>query len=407
MEPSTVIQGATSRLYPTKAQAEKIEQWSGACRFVWNRLLERQEKSYKTEGKFLWRADLQKAVVDIKHTEGFEWLNEVPAHSLLQVCANMDKAFRRFVAARKEGRKCGFPKTKKKFVREAGVYCVNQTTAYLGNNRVKLPKLGVVKCRGWRENDGKLLGGTITRRSGGGWLLSVQHVSPAPKYVEPVVEMIGVDLGIKNLATVYDGCSISTIANKRPLKGAMRALRRSHRAMSRRKKGGANRKKAAIKLATIHRKVSDIRKDAIHQLTHALTAKAEVIKVEDLNVKGLQRGIHSRAISDVGMGAVLRQITYKAAWRRRTVVCVDRFFPSSQTCSGCGTIHKEMKKMLPMLKCKCGTVLDRDSNAAINLFWYGEERRNRTVHRATPTETGDQADILPVPVVEVGMPTLV
>jgi len=214
--------------------------------------------------------------------------------------------------------------------------------------------------------------------------------------------MIGVDLGIKHLATVYDGSSITTVDNRRPLRGALRALRRSQRALSRRKKGGANRKKAAVKVATIYRKVSSIRKDAIHQLTHALTAKASVIKVEDLSVKGMQRGIHSRAIADVGLGMFLNQIAYKAGWRGRDVVKVDRFFPSSQTCSGCGEIHKEMKKMLPMLRCGCGVTLDRDSNAAINLFWYGEERRNRVSRHATPTETGDQG-FAPVPVAEVGM----
>lgn len=406
METSTVIQGATSRLYPTAAQAEKLEQWSGACRFLWNRLLARQNALYASEGKFLWRADLQKAAIEIKNTEGLEWLKDVPAHALLKVCANMDKAFRKFITERKAGRKVGFPKPKKKFVREAGVYCVNQTTSYLGNNRVKLPKLGAVKCRGWRETDGRLIGGTVTRRTGGGWLLSVQHEVSAPEYTPPTIDMVGVDLGIKNLATIYDGCSVLTIGNKRPLKGALRALRRSQRAVSRRNKGGKNRKKAAVRVATINRKVANIRKDSIHQFTHALTTKAGVIKVEDLNVKGMQRGDYSRALADVGMGSVLRQIAYKGDWRGRDVVKVDRFYPSSQVCSGCGTLHKEMKTMLPTLRCKCGTTLDRDSNAAINLFWYGEERRNRRVHPATPTETGDQAAVLPVPVVEVGMPTL-
>ena len=390
------------RLYPTEAQGEKLEQWSGACRFLWNRLLDRQKAFYAAEGKFLWRAELHAVAMEIKNTEGLEWLKEVPAHALLQVSANMDKAFRKFVADRKAGRKAGFPKAKKKFVREAGVYCVNQGTSYLGGNRVKLPKLGVTKCRGWRELDGKLMGGTVTRRTGGGWMLSVQVETACPEYVAPAVEMIGVDVGIKALATVYDGASISTFNNRRPLRGALKALRRSQRAQSRRKKGGANRKKAAQKVAAIHRKVADIRKDAIHQLTHALTSKAHVIKVEDLNVKGLQRGIHSRAMADVGLGAFLGQIAYKADWRGRELVKVDRFFPSSQTCSGCGEIHKEMKKMLPMLKCDCGTTLDRDSNAAINLFWYGEERRNRRVHPATPTEIGDHG-FAQVPVAEVGM----
>lgn len=385
-----IIRGFTARLYPTREQADRLNRWVGSLRFVWNKLLAEQQAEYATAGKFLWRQQLQARVIAMKREPETEWLADLPAHALLQVAADMDGALRRMVKGRKSGLKVGFPRFKKKLVNEAGIYCVNQRTAASEDFRsVALPKLGPVKARGWRRLGGRLLGARVWRDAGDRWMLSAQVECQRPAFVEPAVPMASVDLGIKALATIYDGQSIVTVHSRRPLKKMLRRLRRMERCKSRRRKDSARRRAQCQRIGVLHRKIRLQRTDAIHQITHQLTAKAGVLKVEDLNVSAMQRGRHSRQIADVGFGQFLRAIAYKCDWRGRELVKVDRWFPSSQACSGCGQLHRKMRLGLPTLHCDCGLILDRDANAAINLFWYGEERRNRGSRPSTGAESGD------------------
>lgn len=397
----SIIRGFTARLYPSSQQQERLDRWVGSLRFVWNRLLAEQQVEYAATGKFLWRAELQARVVEMKRQPETNWLSDLPAHALLHLAASMDSAFRRMISARKTGRAVGFPRFKKKFVNEPSIYCVNQRTTLSECGRsIAIPKLGATKVRGWRNLDGRLIGARVWRDAGNRWMISAQVECRRPAFVEPVMAVIGVDLGIKALATVYDGQSLVTVHNRRPLKKMLRRLRRMERCKSRRHKGSARRRAQARRIGCLHRKIRFQRADAIHQITHLLTAKAGVLKVEDLNVCAMQRGRHSRQIADVGFGQFLHAIAYKADWRGRELVKVDRWFPSSQVCSGCGQLHREMKRGLPTLRCDCGITLARDANAAINLFWYGEERRNRGSRPSTRAETGDHG-LAQMPVVEV------
>ena len=142
---------------------------------------------------------------------------------------------------------------------------------------------------------------------------------------------------------------------------------RLSRSLSRKKKGSSNRAKAKTKLAKLHKRIADIRGDALHKLTHRLATEFDTIAIEDLNVKGMVRNSHlARSVSDAGFGEFRRQLEYKAAMTGASVFIVDRFYPSSKTCSTCGEIH-DLKLSNRVMVCGCGNVMDRDLNAAINL----------------------------------------
>jgi putative transposase len=204
----------------------------------------------------------------------------------------------------------------------------------------------------------------------GHWYVSVQveQERAVPTNIGPIV---GVDLGVKTLATLSDG---TQIPNPRHLTRRLKKITRFHRMASRRKKGSKSRKKAVRKLAQLYRQVANQRADTLHKLTSRLAKTKTVVVIEDLNVSGMLKNHHlAQAIGDVGFGAFRRQLTYKAAWYGSRVVLADRWFPSSKMCSGCGWVDTELTLADWQFRCRnpkrpdCALVLDRDLNAAINL----------------------------------------
>lgn len=396
---NAVIRGQVVRLYPAAAQAQRLAQWTGALRWMWNRYLDAERERYAIDGTFLWRADLHKLGQAFRHEH--DWIADVPANATIQVAADFDRALRKMVRDRKAGRRCGFPRPKKKFIREVGIYCANNRTRIADDRRsVTLPKLGKVKTRGLQPPpDGRLHSARVWR-DGDRWMISLAFECPRPEPL-PANEMtVAVDLGVVRLATIYDGESFLYIDAPRPLRTAERSLKRRQRRLNKRQRGSARRRTQQRRVATIHRKVRNRRKEMIHQFTHRITATSGRILVEDLNVRGMARGRLAKSVNDAGLGAVLRMLTYKADWRGREIVKVDRWFPSSQICSGCGQIHVEMKKLSRrVLRCDCGTVLDRDENAAINLHRTASEAGTgrRADRRAGRGEVQDHG---PVPLAE-------
>jgi putative transposase len=175
-------------------------------------------------------------------------------------------------------------------------------------------------------------------------------------------------LGLKALATLSTGESITGPKPHRRFNGRLRRLNRS---LSRKRKGSANWKKAKAKLSRLHKRIADIREDAAHKLSHRLATKFDVIGIEDLNVKGMAKNCHiARPVGDMGLRSLRAKIEYKAAMTGAIVVVADRWFPSSKTCSGCGRHHPEIVLGVDTLRCDCGLVIDRDLNAAINLANY-------------------------------------
>ena len=182
--------------------------------------------------------------------------------------------------------------------------------------------------------------------------------------------LIGIDLGVKTLLTgVDDQRSVVTVTGPKPLKASLRRLRRTSRARSRKRPGSMNRRKSAARLARIHARVANIRADALHKATSALTASYETIVCEDLNVAGMvQNRKLARALADQGFGIARRMLGYKTTWNGGRLVLADRFYPSSKTCSGCGAVKAKLPLSERTYRCdNCGLILDRDVNAAINL----------------------------------------
>jgi putative transposase len=210
----------------------------------------------------------------------------------------------------------------------------------------------------------QILSATVSEQAGH-WYVSVQveqeHV--VPENSGPVV---GIDLGIKNLATLSDG---EVIPNPRHLKRRLKKLKRLQRVVSRRQKGGKNRKKAAHKLAKLHRQIKNQRRNTLHQVTTRLAKTKSVLVVEDLHVAGMLKNHHlAQAIGDVGFAEFKRQLLYKASWYGSRVLLADRWYASSKSCSGCGWRDEDLTLSDRTFHCQaCGLVLDRDLNAAINL----------------------------------------
>ena len=264
----------------------------------------------------------------------------------------------------------------------------------LDGRRVRLPKIGWVRMREALRFEGKVLGASVSRTADR-WFLAVQvetELFPLQQAQgrlsrsETQANVVGVDLGIKHLATLSDG---RTFDNPNPLRVALRKLRRMNRRLHRKPKGSVNRGKAAARVARLHARIANVRQDTLHKLTALLTRNYGHVVIEDLNVKGMLRNRKlARAIADVGLHELRRQLAYKAEVEKTTVTVADRWYPSSKTCSGCGAVKAVLGLSERDYVCMaCGLVKDRDWNAACNLERYPGLRGN-----PTPVDTGALAD---------------
>jgi putative transposase len=286
---------------------------------------------------------------------------------------DLEEAFKRFFKncnlKNKGGFKSknGFPRFKNK---KNGVGGFRLTgSIYVFADAIQIPKIGKVRLkeRGYIPTDAKILNITVTERAGR-WFVSVLIEAELPEPSAKPVAVAGVDLGIKTLATCSDGV---TFRHSKALQESLQKLRRLSRLVSRKKKGGANRRKAVAKLGKLHKRISDIRNDTLHKVTTHLAKTKSVVVIEDLNVSGmLKNRCLARAISDVGFGEFRRQMEYKGSWYGCKVIVADRFFPSSKMCCKCGEVKIDLSLSERIFVCECGNVIDRDLNAAINLERY-------------------------------------
>ena len=284
---------------------------------------------------------------------------------------NLDAAFQQFFrrcALKKQGQwkgKLGYPqfKTKKK-----GLGSFRLTGRIVVSDKaIELPRLGRLRLkeREYLPTSGvHILSATVSEQAGH-WYVSVQ-VEQEQVVQENPGPVVGIDLGIKNLATLSDG---EVIPNPRHLKRRLKKLKRLQRVVSRRQKGGKNRKKAVRKLARLHRQIKHQRRNTLHQVTTRLAKTKSVLVVEDLNVSGMLKNHRlAQAIGDVGFSEFKRQLLYKVRWYGSRVILADRWEPSSKRCSCCGRIDEDLTLADRTFHCEqCGLVLDRDLNAAINL----------------------------------------
>jgi len=291
---------------------------------------------------------------------------------------DLDVAYKNFFRRVKQGAKAkGFPKFKSKHRSKKKFRLTGSIRVF--EDQIQLPRLGRLRLKekGYLPVEGtpdvRIVSATVSERAGR-WYVSVQVEKIVPGPVTPKGKPVGVDLGVKSLATLSDG---TQYANPRALKKALKKIKRLQRTVSRRKKGSANRHKAVVKLARAHARVANIRSNALHQITSELAKTKLFIAIEDLNVAGMMKN-HSlaQAIGDVGFHEFKRQLEYKTAWNGSELAVIDRWFPSSKTCSGCGQIDSNQTLNDRTYVCDCGLELDRDHNAAINIL-------NKALHTAS------------------------
>ena len=345
---------------------------AGAARFAYNWGLVQKKMAYEHGDKTPNAIVLHKRLNLLKKNE-LSWMYEVSKTTPQEALRNLDKAYDNFfrrAKQKKQGKlsgKAGFPKFKSK---KKGIGSFQVWGAiHIFEKAIQLPRFGKIRLKesGYLPTEGaKVLYATVSEKAGR-WFVAVQCEVEMP---EPIFDrskpVCGVDLGIKTLATVSDG---SRFANPKALKSALKKTKRLHRIVSRRQKGGRNRKKAVQALATAYAQTSNIRNNTLHQVTTWLTKNKSAVVLENLNVAGMKKNRKlALAISDVGFGEFRRQMQYKGAWYGCQVILADRFFASSKICSHCGNKKDVMSLSERVFRCeKCGLEIDRDLNAAINL----------------------------------------
>lgn len=359
-----MLRGHKIRLDPNDVQATHLARVGGTARFARNWALSEWGRQYQA---FLLNPALPKPnegalrrqLNAIKRT-AFPWMMEVTKCAPQMAIMQLGQAFENFFA-----RRARYPRFHCKG--RDDLFTLTNDQFEIKDKRIRIPKLGWVRLRECLRFTGRIVSACISRVADH-WYVSITIDSLEVPLTPPSENQgaVGVDLGVSNLVTLSTG---ETFAGPKEMRHALRRLRRLSRSLSRKVKGSRNRAKARRKLARHHARIRNIRHDGLHQATSNITRRFHTIGIEDLNVKGMlgnRRLAH--AIADMGFGELRRQFEYKAAWRGGQVVVVDRWYPSSKTCSCCGDRIEVLGLAQRQWDCAwCGATHDRDVNAAINL----------------------------------------
>jgi putative transposase len=357
------------RAYPTPEQAAMLNRTFGCVRLVWNKVLAWRQARYRTQGTTTSYAESDRYLTELKRDPGSGFLSEVSCMPLQQALRHQHAAFVNFFAGRTR-----YPRYKSRQARQSAT--VTRSAFGWREGRLYLAKMmdaPLAVVWSWPDVDPTSIeptSVTVSREPCGRWYVSlaveVADLEPAPS----TGAVVGVDLGIKDFAVTSEG---DRIANPRHLARRERNLARYQRRMARKQRGSNNRAKAKAKVARAHRKVAASRADFLHRASTRLVRDHDVIVIEDLNVKNMVRNRRlAKTISDAGWGEFRRQLEYKAARYGRRLVVIDRWYPSSKTCSACGHLLAELPLSVRAWCCPaCRTLHDRDINAAKNILAAG------------------------------------
>ena len=382
----TVIRGQIIELNPNNKQATYFKKACGVARFAYNWALAEWQKQYQEDKTYRENCEqsgltinesqlnlpnqgkLRKQLNAIKR-EQFPFMMEVTKCAPQIAIQQLGDAYKRFFKGESQ-----YPQFRKKGERDR--FGISNDRFKIQKQKgkffIQIPRLGLVKMKEGLRFQGKIMSATISTR-GEKWFVSINvELSEAIQHLPKTQQSVGLDLGITHLATLSDGTKIQA---PKPLKNYLKKLRRINKSLSRKQKGSNNRAKAKAKLSRLYYRISNIRKDFLHKLTANLVRKFDVICLEDLNVQGMLKNRRlSRAIHDLGFYELKRQLIYKANQFGKTVKSVERFFPSSKTCSCCGFKLEKLSLSVRKWTCeKCSAEHDRDINASINILNFANK----------------------------------
>ena len=368
------------RLDPTPRQERRMASHAGAARFAYNAGLahvkeaigggEPPEWSHYSLRRW-WNANKDELAVN--QATGEVWWDQNSKEAYSGALRDLARGFSNWSKSRKgqrKGKRVGFPKFKSKNTTMRFAYSTGFTAPTASDPYgLKLPRIGRVHCMKnvhERISGARLIRITVSRRAGCWYASLTVEREPTAPATAPKLGAVGVDLGVKNLATLSDS---TVIPNPRALGARLKALRKAQKALSRKVKGSVRREKAKERVARLHARVADVRADAINKATTMIAGTYSAVCIEDLNVAGMVKNHNlARSVSDAALGEFRRQLEYKTA-RTGAVLCVvDRWFPSSKTCSNCGVVKAKLSLSERTFNCDaCGLSIDRDVNAAINI----------------------------------------
>jgi len=363
------------RFYPTIEQAASLNRTFGSARFIWNKSLAIRIEAWEQRKERISGIDVMRMLTQWKKDPETAWLSDVSAVVLQQTLRDQDQAFKNFFTScsgKRKGPKVGYPRFKARATARKSVRFVGTAFAYR-NGHIFLAKMMSrplpIEWSRPLPKDARPSSVTVSLDPSGRWFISI--LCNTDIEVEPQSgESVGIDLGLKTFAILSDE---TVVEHPSLLRRKEARLKRYQRSLSRKAKGSKNRAKARVKVAKAHAKVSDARRDFLHKASTDIVERFDVIAIEDLNVKGMVRN-HSlaRSISDSGWGEFRSMLEYKAKWYGKTVVVIGRFFPSSQLCFDCGARNTKLRLADRSWVCgACGTLHDRDLNAARNILAEG------------------------------------
>ena len=353
------------RFYPSDEQKRILAQTFGCCRYVYNWALRERTDAYYQRGERLSYEGTAQRLTALKKQEETAWLGEVSSVVLQQSLRHLDKAFRNFFEGRAD-----YPTFKKKRHQQSATYASNAFT--WDGHTLTLAKMDAPLSIVWHRplpDSCKPSSVTVTRDEANRYFVSIlveEDIKPLP--VTP--KMVGLDLGLKSMVITSDG---HTYGNPKFFSKDEKKLAKAQRRHARKKKGSKNRAKARLKVARIHKKIAERRRDYQHKLSTHTIRENQVVCVESLQVKNMVKNhCLAKAISDVGWSEFVRQLEYKAAWYGRTLVKIDKWYPSSKRCFDCGHILDSLSLDVREWTCpECGVAHDRDINAAKNILAVG------------------------------------
>jgi len=367
-----VLKAIKVRLYPNKEQQNLLNNHFGACRFIYNAALNYKKTMYSDYKIKLSKFDIINELIDVKHDSNFQWLNEVKAECLQNTIDSLDSAFKGFYRGN------GYPKFKSKRSKQSFLQkqcfriCENTNKIIFLGSKIKF-RCSEINAHELQTSKIKRI--TYSKDNLNHYYASILIENNKDLTLPKLSNEVGIDLGLKYFLITSDG---EFVENPKFFRKSEKQLAKQQRFLSRKVKGSSNRNKQRIKIAKIHKKISNQRNYFLHEVSNKIIDENQVIHLETLAVKNMIKNHKlAKSIADASWSTFVNMLKYKSQWYGRELHQINRFSPSSKTCSECGWINVDLTLADRIFKCEdCGHVQDRDLNAAINIKNFSNQINN-------------------------------